>query len=178
MTGDSSGVKWELHGPAQRKAIMRTRTVSQPEEEAIRAGQRWLDLERLAEVEISSEDSKNPIRDALLSGRGSGWRADEPGKQIIRLLFAAPQDVYRIRLEFRESSMERTQEYVLRWSADGGNSLHEIVRQQWNFSPEGATCETEDYRVELLGLTLLELIITPDISGRDALASLAQLRMA
>jgi hypothetical protein len=47
-----------------------------------------------------------------------------------------------------------------------------------SFSPAGATCETEDHRVELLGLTVLELIITPDISGRNALASPSQLEMA
>src|SRR5262249_17501293 len=115
---------------------------------------------------------------ALLQDGGAGWRAAEPGKQIIRLLFVPPQDVHLIRLEFVESAMERTQEYVLRWSPDGGNSLREVVRQQWNFSPQGATREIENYRVELRGLTMLELIITPDITGRDALASLAQLRMA
>src|SRR5215813_2734423 len=157
---------------------MRTRTISQLPDVGFPAEPRWLDLEHLAQVEISSEDIEHPIGSALLPGRGAGWRAAESGKQIIRLLFVPPQDVHLIRLEFVESSMERTQEYVLRWSPDGGNSLHEVVRQQWNFSPQGATRETEDYRVALLGLMMLELIITPDITGRDALASLAQLRMA
>jgi len=157
---------------------MRTRIVRQLQEERIRADQAWLDLERLAEVELSSEDSAYPIGNAFFRDRSSGWRAAEPGKPNIRLLFTRPLDVHRIRLEFRESSMGRTQEYALRWSPDGGRSLHEVVRQQWNFSPAGATCETEDHRVELLGLTVLELIITPDISGRNALASLAQLQMA
>jgi hypothetical protein len=157
---------------------MRTRIVRQLQEERVRADQAWLDLECLAEVELSSEDSAYPIGNAFLRERSGGWRAAEPGKQIIRLLFTPPLDVHRIRLEFQESSMERTQEYVLRWSPDGGNSLHEVVRQQWNFSPAGATCETEDYRVELVGVTILELIITPDISGRNALASLAQLQVA
>jgi hypothetical protein len=43
--------------------------------------------------------------------------------------------------------------------------LHEIVRQQWNFSPEGATAEREDYRVALTEVTILELSIIPDITG-------------
>ncbi|PYS76638.1 MAG: carbohydrate-binding protein, partial [Acidobacteria bacterium] len=53
-----------------------------------------------------------------------------------------------------------------------------VVRQQWNFSPHGSTREAEDYRVELNGVTQLELKIVPDRSGGDARASLAQLRLA
>ena len=136
-----------------------------------------LKIEELAEVEITSEDAAHPIESALLPG-GSGWRAAGPGKQMIRLLFANPQRLRRIRLSFVETDVERTQEYVLCWSADGGRSFREIVRQQWNFSPHGATCETEDHHVELPAITVLELTITPDISGGTAVASLAQLRLA
>jgi hypothetical protein len=66
----------------------------------------------------------------------------------------------------------------LRWSPDGGKSFREILRQQWNFSPEGATSETEDLHVDLPAVTVLELSIIPEISGGNALASLAQLRLA
>jgi len=138
----------------------------------------WLDLELLALVEITSEDAAHPIESALLPGRNSGWRAAGPGEQIIRLLFAHPQRLRRIWLEFVEPITERTQEFVLRWSQDGGQSFQEIVRQQWNFSPQGATRETEDHRVDLSGVTVLELSIIPDISGGNAHACLAQLRLA
>jgi len=84
----------------------------------------------------------------------------------------------RIQLSFQEPVAERTQEYVLRWSPNGGQSFQEIVRQQWNFSPQGASGETEDYSVSLSGVTILELSITPDISGRNAFASMTQLRLA
>jgi hypothetical protein len=131
----------------------------------------------LADVEITSEDATHPIESTLLPGEGAGWRAAVPGKQTIRLLFAHPQRLHRIRLNFVESVTERTQEYVLRWSPDAGQSFREIVRQQWNFSPQGATSETEDHRVELSGVTILELSITPDISGQGAFASIAQLRI-
>jgi hypothetical protein len=137
----------------------------------------WLDLESLAEVEFTSEDPAHPVESALLQGGGPGWRAAAPGKQTLRLLFAQPQKIRQIRLNFEESAVERTQEYVLRWSPDGGQSFREIVRQQWNFSPSGTTSETEDYKVELSGATVLELVITPDISGGNALASLAQMRI-
>ena len=135
-------------------------------------------MEELAEVEITSEDPAHPIESALLSGRASGWRAAGPGEQKIRLLFAYPQRIRRIWLSFVETHTERTQEYALRWSPDGGQSFQEIVRQQWNFSPQGATNETEDLHVELPAVTVLELSIIPDISGGNAFASLAQLRLA
>lgn len=140
--------------------------------------QQWLNVEALAEVEISSEDVAHPIESALVLGRTSGWRAAGPGKQTIRLLFSQPQSLKRIWLNFVEPDMERTQEYVVRWSSDGGESFREIVRQQWNFNPQGATSEAEDHHVDLPAVTVLELAITPDTSRGSAVASLAQMRLA
>jgi hypothetical protein len=81
-------------------------------------------------------------------------------------------------LQFHEEERERTQEFVLRWSAEGGQSYREIVRQQYHFSPPDTTDELEDYAVELEGVKALELRIVPDISGGESRASLAQLRLA
>jgi hypothetical protein len=138
----------------------------------------WLDIERLAQVEITSEDVGYPIESALIPDMGSGWRAAQPGEQTIRLLFDEPRSLRRIHLMFHEGEQERTQEFVLRWSSDGGQSYREIVRQQYNFSPPGAAREVEDYDIDLDGVTALELRIVPDISGGSARASLAQLRVA
>jgi hypothetical protein len=157
---------------------MRKRIITPAHQETELPDREWLNLEGLAEVEITSEDVAHPIEFALLPDQVSGWRAAEPGKQTIRLIFDQPQTLQRIRLHFVGNDTERTQEYVLRWSSDGGQSLREIVRQQWNFSPEGATSETEELHVELTGVTVIELSIIPDISGGDALASLEQLRLA
>jgi len=157
---------------------MRKRIVGRAQQEAVLADQDWLNVERLADVEVTSEDPRYPMEAALLPGRGLGWRAAEPGRQTMRLLFTSPQRLRRIWLVFAESTIERTQEYVLRWSSDGGQSFHEIVRQQWNFSPQGATWETEDHRVELSDVGILELSIIPDTSGNLAFASLVQLRIA
>jgi hypothetical protein len=140
--------------------------------------QQWLNVEGLAEVEITSEDAAHPIEAALLPGGTSGWRAAEAGNQTIRLCFTHPQPVRRIRMNFVEPHTERTQEYVLRWSSDKGQSFRDIVRQQWHFSPPGTTHEMEDHYVELPPITTLELSIIPDISGGNAFASLAQLRLA
>ncbi|MCU7934425.1 MAG: carbohydrate-binding protein [Candidatus Thiodiazotropha sp. (ex Dulcina madagascariensis)] len=157
---------------------MRKRLISKVPQHALSPGQAWLNLGEIAEVEISSEDTTHPIESALLPGRGSGWRAAQPGDQTIRLRFNNPQSLRCIRLDFVEAQTERTQQYLLRWSPDDGQSYQEIARQQWNFSPEGSTSETEEHYVELPAVTLLELTITPDISGGDAIATLSQLKLA
>jgi hypothetical protein len=138
----------------------------------------WADLDLVAQVEITSEDVDHPIESALIPGTGSGWRAAQPGEQAIRLRFNEPLRLKRIHLVFQEEKRERTQEFVLRWSPDGGQSYRDLVRQQYNFSPPGAVRELEDYDVDLDRVTTLELRIVPDISGGSARASLAQLRVA
>jgi hypothetical protein len=157
---------------------MRKRIIGQGPRAVATAEPGWVDLERLAQVEITSEDADYPIESALIPGRGSGWRAAEPVEQTIRLLFDAPRQLKRIHLVFQEDEQERTQEFVLRWSPDGGQSYREIVRQQYNFSPPDAAREVEDYDIDLDGVTALELRIVPNISGGSALASLTQLRVA
>ena len=52
------------------------------------------------------------------------------------------------------------------------------MRQQWNFSPPGTIQELEDYGVDLLDVTVLELEIVPDKSGGEARASLESFRLA
>ena len=157
---------------------MRKRIINQDPQNVSPVDQSWLDLQRLAQVELTSEDAAYPIEAALIPSAGSGWRAAQAGEQTIRLLFDEPQRVRHIQLLFHEDQQARTQEFVLRWSPDGGQSYREIVRQQYNFSPPGMTRECEDYAVDLVGVTALELRIVPDISGGDARASVAQLRIA
>ncbi len=138
----------------------------------------WLDLETQATVEITSEEPNRPIEFAFRSGEESGWRAREPGVQVIRLIFHQPRQVSRIRLRFSEKHMERTQEFVLRWAPDRSHPFQEIVRQQWNFSPQGSNIELEDYRVNLNPVGVLELIVNPDVAREEAFASLDELRIA
>ena len=119
----------------------------------------WLELGSAAVVEVTMRSAAHPVESALLQGEKRGWRAAGPGTQTIRLVFDKPQKLRRIWLEFEETEIKRTQEFVLRWSPDGGRSYREIVRQQWNFSPPETVSETEDYAVELSGVTTLELNI-------------------
>ena len=149
-----------------------------PTLESIRThGEGWLDVERAAVVEITSEDKDFPIESAF-GAEGPGWRASAPGSQTIRLVFDRPQRLERIALVFEENEIARTQEFVLRWSADGGNTVTEVVRQQWNFSPPNSIREVEEYRPELSGVTVLELVINPNIGGGNARASLKSLRLS
>ena len=138
----------------------------------------WLDLENLAQAELTSEDASHPTESALKPAVGSGGPAAEPGQHTVRLLFDKPLQVKRIHLQFHEGKQQRTHEFLLRWSSDGGRSYHEILRQQYNFSPPNDTREIEDYEVDLVGLRVLEIIIFPDISGGCARASIAELRLA
>ncbi len=137
----------------------------------------WLNLEDVAEVELTSEDPKHPIEHALLPDHPAGWRAGTAGEQTIRFLFAEPQSLRRIWIHFEETEVERTHEFVLRWSADNGQTFTDIVRQQWNFSPDGMREESENIYLDASGVTTLELTIKPDISDENAVATLAQLRI-
>ena len=157
---------------------MRKRVVGDGPQQPLPASPGGLDLESLALVEVTSEDASHPIESAMGPGDASGWQAARPGEQVIRLLFDDPQRLRSIRLLFEEEGRERTQEFVLRWSPDGGRTYREVVRQQYNFSPPGTVSEAEEYRVNLDDVTALELRIVPDISGGDARASLKQLRLA
>jgi hypothetical protein len=140
--------------------------------------QAWMDVERIASVEVSSEQTDYPIESALLLEEKKGWRAATSGTQTIRLIFDEPQKLRRILLVFEDTENSRTHEFVVRWSPDMEGSFREIVRQQWNFSPPDSVRETEDYAVELSEVKVLELVIIPDKSGGEVRASLVSLRVA
>jgi hypothetical protein len=153
---------------------MRKQTIDSGYEAVLRSAATWLDLRDLATVEITSEDVDHPIESALIPDRGPGWQAAQLGKQTIRLVFDEPISIGRLRFDEREHG--RTQEFVLRWLSQS-QSLREIVRQQYTFSPPDTNQEIEDYSVKLSGVIALELQIVPDISG-GAHASLAEMRLA
>jgi hypothetical protein len=157
---------------------MRKRLITPSPQAGTPHAEGWLDLDRAASVEVTSEEKDYGIESALVSGEAQGWRAASPGTQTIRLLFDEPQRLRRISLFFEETETARTQEFVLRWSPDGGRSFREIVRQQWNFSPPDTVREVEEYQIDLSGVTVLELVIVPDVSRGSARASLKSLRVS
>lgn len=140
----------------------------------------WLPLEDMVRAQLTSEDPALPLENALSLGpecNGKGWQAGEAGPQTITLSFMRPVKIRRIYLHFVEQEYERTQEFSLRYMTQAGIQ-QEIVRQQWNFSPNGSTQEIEDYTVDLEGVTRLELRIDPDLGSGKARATLDAWRVA
>ncbi len=136
----------------------------------------WLDLDALATVQLVSEDAAHPIEAALTrEGGNGGWKAAQPGKQTMSIHFKVPQPVRQIYLRF-EIPEQRTQEFVLSASTDGGASFREIVRQQFNFS-SSTPREEENVHVELSAVNCLKLTITPNISSEEGYATLHELRV-
>lgn len=151
--------------------------VGNPGEASGESSQRWLDVQRSATVEVTSEDMAFPVESVFDSENGPGWRASRKGPQQIRLIFDEPVSLHRIRLRFDEAQCARTQEIAISWSSEAGGPLKQIVRQQWNFSPQGSTTEIEDFEVDLKSVSLLELAIDPDMGRGEATASLASWRL-
>ena len=157
---------------------MRKRLIDSTPESIRTRGEGWLDIGSAAVVEVTSEDPDCPVESAFVSGDERRWRAAALGSQTIRLVFDQPQRLKCISLVFEEHEIARTQEFVLRWSPDCGSSVKEIVRQQWNFGPPDSIREVEEYQVELSGVTVLELVINPNIGGGVARASVKNVRLS
>src|ERR1035438_1417319 len=157
---------------------MRKRLITPIPQDVPPLDESWLNLDLEAVVEVTSEEKDYPVESAFVSGETRGWRAADSGAQTIRLIFDERQRLKRIALVVEETEIERTQEFVLRWSGESGGSFQEIVRQQWNFSPPNSAREVEEYRVELSDVTVLELVIVPAISGGAARASLRSLHLS
>ncbi|HZQ50767.1 MAG TPA: hypothetical protein VFB14_01145 [Bryobacteraceae bacterium] len=155
---------------------MRKTILGHEHDAATFSGNEWLGVEAIAGIDVTSEADGAPVENVLYPDRDTGWRAGEPGPQIIRITFGGPTSIRRIQLVFRESQCARTQEFTLRCTVAGGER-RELIRQQWTFSPQGSTGEVEDYRVTLDDVVVLELAIIPDIGGGGAHASLLRLRI-
>ena len=150
---------------------MRKRLITATAERLRPLGQGWLDLERAAVVEVTSEDEHFPVESAFGSGHARGWRAATAGHQTIRLIFDHPQRLKCVSLVFEEDEIGRAQEFVLRWSSDGGSTLKEIVRQQWNFSPPES-----DAKLNSIKWIFTTLIYSNWSSNRISLAGSLALR--
>ena len=135
----------------------------------------WMDLSQCAAFEVTSEEAGWPLENAL-SADAKKWIAATPGEQIIRITFDQPQNISKIFLVFEETDNSRSQEFTLSWQQVDQPEWHEIVRQQFNFSPPATTIERENVQVSLQRASALELLIVPERSGGGH-ASLSQLRI-
>jgi hypothetical protein len=133
-------------------------------------GCRWLDLDEVAEVTI--------VAGGRRMRRSAGvWSADCPGEQTIEVRFHAPTSVSRLRVICSEVAQSRTQEMTVWASLRRGEQHREVVRQQFNFSPNGATEEVEEYALSLEAVSAIQLRVVPSIDGRAAVARVTELRL-
>jgi hypothetical protein len=132
----------------------------------------------IATVLVTSEDAAHPIEHAFDDHRGPGgtrWIAEQPGEQTIALAFDTPQTIRRVVLEVEEHEVSRTQELDLSVSRDGGRHYQELLRQEFNFSPDGTVFEREDWAIAEADVTHLRIRIRPDKGGKVCRASLTSL---
>src|SRR4029453_1849241 len=123
----------------------------------------WLDLDEVAEVTIVSGGRR------MLRSSGI-WSMDAPGEQMIEIRFHEPKYVSHPRLISSEIEQERTQEITVWASLNRGEQHRELLRQQFNFSPNGATEEIEEYPPGLWAVSAIQLRGVPNIDGRRAVA--------
>ena len=79
--------------------------------------------------------------------------------------FDQPQTISRLVYEVEETIRERTQEVRVEASDDGGRAYRQILVQEYNFSPRGATFQREEQRFDLRRITHLRFTIVPNKSG-------------
>ena len=87
-----------------------------------------------------------------------------------------PQTISGLVYEVEETTRERTQAVRVEASEDGGQSYRQILVQEYNFSPGGATYQREEQRFNLRQVTHLRLTIVPNKSGSGT-ATLTALRL-
>jgi F5/8 type C domain len=128
-----------------------------------------IDIAGCATIAYSSENPAHPV-EHMLDGRcGPGatrWISARPDTvEHIVVEFDRPQAISRLVYEVEEAMRERTQEVRVEVSEDGGRSYRQILVQEYNFSPGGATYQREEQRFNLLQVTHLRFTIVPNKSG-------------
>lgn len=132
----------------------------------------------LGTVRATSEADGHAIEQAFDHDHGPGathWRAGEPGEQTITVDFEQPCTIEQVSMELEEREVARTQEVQLAVSTDGGQTYRECVRQEFNFSPDGATWEKETWHIVRNHVTNVRLLIKPDKGRKDVYATLTSL---
>jgi hypothetical protein len=139
-----------------------------------------IDIAACATIAYSSEDSSDPTEnlfDGYLGPGGTRWTSARPDTmEYIVVEFDHPQTISRLVYEVEETMRERTQEVRVEVSDDGGRAYRQILVQEYNFSPRGATFQREEQRFNLHRVTHLRLTIVPNKNGSGT-ASLTALRL-
>ena len=139
-----------------------------------------IDIAGYATVSYSSEDPAHPVEHLLDGQSGPGatrWMSARPDTiEHLVVEFDQPQTISRLMYEVEEATRERTQEVRVEISEDGARTYRQILGQEYNFSPRGATYQREEQHFDLHGVTHLRLTIVPNKSGSGT-ATLTALRL-
>jgi len=157
-----------------RKRQLATDTIAAPRAD------HEIDIAACATIAYSSEDPAYPIENLLDERPGPGgtrWTSARPDAiEHIVVEFDRPQTISRLDYEVEETMWDRTQEVRVEVSDDGGRAYRQILVQEYNFSPWGATFQRDEQRVDLHRVTHLRLTIVPNKNGSGT-ASLTTLRL-
>ena len=139
-----------------------------------------VDIARCATIAYPSEEPSHPV-ERLFDGQfGPGatrWISARPDvvEQIV-VEFDQPQTISRLVYEVEEKERERTQEVRVEVSNDGGLTYHQVLVQDYTFSPRGATYQHEEQRLNLHQVTHFRLTIVPNKNGSGT-ATITSLRL-
>ena len=137
-----------------------------------------LPVHEIATAFVTSESPGHPVEhifDGQDGPEATRWVAGTSGEQTLLLAFDEPQHLHQIKVEIEEREIARTQELDVSLSGDGGQTFHEIVRQEFTFSPPGTTFERESWTLRTETVTHVRLRIKPDKGGGLAQASITTL---
>jgi hypothetical protein len=157
-----------------RKRLMSEQGSTPPE----RPGE--IDIASHATLVYSSEDPDHPLEHLIDGDCGRGatrWASARPNTtERIVLEFDQAQRISRLVYEVEECWQPRTQEVRVEVSSDHGHAYRQVLAQEYTFSPQGATFQHEDLRLDLPAITHLSLTIVPN-KGGSGVATLTSLRL-
>ena len=159
--------------------MLRKRILAEHPAEPVPTMDLW-DIPSRATVLVTSEASEHPIDHLFDTSGGPGgsrWVAGTEGEQTLILAFDQPQALRQIGIEAEERDRSRTQVLCVALSDDGGRTYRERIRQEFNFSPSGATFERETWAVPAAGITHVRVTVRPDKGDAPAGASLTALTL-
>jgi F5/8 type C domain len=157
-----------------RKRLMSEQSSTLPEQPG------EIDIGRHATLVYSSEDHDHPLEHLIDGHCGRGatrWASARPNAtERIVLEFDHAQRISRLVYEVEECWQPRTQEVRVEVSSDHGRAYRQVLAQDYTFSPQGATFQHEDLRLDLPAITHLSLTIVPN-KGGSGVATLTSLRL-
>jgi hypothetical protein len=157
---------------------MRKRLIEPTAERPGTVGQGWLDLERAAVVELTSEDKEFPVESAFASEDARGWRAAAPGSQTIRLIFDHRNDSEAYSSFLRKSKRRVHKSSCCDASRMAGAHLKRLFTSSAISLRHNRFAKLNSIRLIFNNVEVLELVIKPEIGGGMARASLKNPRLS